>query len=75
MERFLSVWTRDQAQHNVPLNLMIIQSGAKRWSNDLTEQGGSGSLEANQTVSASKGWFNTFRNCFNLLIMKLLLLI
>ncbi|XP_038662858.1 F-box/LRR-repeat protein 8 isoform X2 [Scyliorhinus canicula] len=65
MERLLEVWIKDQNQRNVPLSLVVIQTKAKSFFNDLqNEQGGSSQLES---FSASRGWFERFkkRSCLH----------
>ena len=58
MEKLLSVWTRDENQHRVPLSLTLIQEEAKSLCEDLKKKHGEESEDT--SVNASHG---RFRRC------------
>ena len=63
MEKLLSIWVDDHIEKNMPLSLHLIQSKARSIFDTLKTREGEGCTE---TFTASKGWFQRFRNRFNL---------
>jgi hypothetical protein len=58
MEKLLSIWMEDQAQKHVPLSMQLVQAKAKSRFKDIKVK----YPDSTQTFSASRGWFQRFRN-------------
>ncbi|XP_042210165.1 tigger transposable element-derived protein 1-like [Homarus americanus] len=63
MEKMLAMWIEDQNQRNTPVSLMVIQHKAKSLFVDLKAAEGEGSK--NETFTASRGWFQRFKQRYN----------
>uniref|UniRef100_A0A8C9W2M3 HTH CENPB-type domain-containing protein n=1 Tax=Scleropages formosus TaxID=113540 RepID=A0A8C9W2M3_SCLFO len=67
MEKLLVTWMEDQTQKRVPLSLLTIQAKARSLFEALKERAGDGYT---QTFTASHGWFQRFKNRYNLRSVK-----
>ncbi|XP_068246736.1 tigger transposable element-derived protein 1-like [Palaemon carinicauda] len=64
MEKLLTIWLEDQQQRRIPLSLMLIQEKAKSIFADVKAKAGESAAE--ETFSASHGWFSRFKKRANL---------
>ncbi|XP_068204619.1 tigger transposable element-derived protein 1-like [Palaemon carinicauda] len=64
MEKLLTIWLEDQQQRRIPLSLMLIQEKAKSIFEDVKAKAGESAAE--ETFSASHGWFSRFKKRANL---------
>jgi hypothetical protein len=69
MDRLLEILTEDQAQHNAPVSLMMIQEKVKSLILDLKSECGEESTVASFTIR--RVWFQSLQNCCNLHNIKI----
>ncbi|XP_067943121.1 tigger transposable element-derived protein 1-like [Watersipora subatra] len=64
MEKLLTIWLDDQQWRRFPLSLLLIQEKAKSIFEDVKAKAGESAAE--ETFSASCGWFSRFKKRANL---------
>ncbi|XP_067947153.1 tigger transposable element-derived protein 1-like [Watersipora subatra] len=64
MEKLLTIWLDDQQRRRFPLSLLLIQEKAKSIFEDVKAKAGESVAE--ETFSASCGWFSRFKKRVNL---------
>ncbi|XP_067944890.1 tigger transposable element-derived protein 1-like [Watersipora subatra] len=64
MEKLLTIWLKDQQWRRFPLSLLLIQEKAKSIFEDVKAKAGESAAE--ETFSASCGWFSHFKKRANL---------